>query len=144
VGDHTYRHSLLPSLSTAKARSEIRNGASAIDDLGGTRATLFRPPYGKTTDVVDRLVEAEGMRTVLWSLSLERYVDHQSVATGVARLVGRVRPGAIILAHDGGRSNRSRTLLALPLLIRSLQQRGYRFVTVSQLLGRGIPEDGRS
>ena len=49
-------------------------------------------------------------------------------------LLARVRPGSIILAHDGGIPNRGRTMLALPMVLDGLQARGYRMVDVSQLL----------
>lgn len=143
VGDHTFRHSRLPRITPARARAEIRAGADAIEGNGGHRPTLFRPPYGKTSDAVNAMVKAEGMRVVLWDLSLEHYVDHMPVAKGVAKLVGDVRPGSIILAHDGGKSDRSRTMEALPLLISMLKARGYRFVTVSQLLAAGTAEASR-
>ena len=144
VGDHTFRHPRLTRVPAARAQAEIRQGAEAITGNGGRRPTLFRPPYGKTNEAVDAMARAEGMRVVLWDLSLEHYVDHVPVAKGVARLVDAVRPGAIILAHDGGKSDRSRTMEALPLLISLLKARGYRFVTVSQLLAEGTAEANRA
>jgi len=144
VGDHTFRHPRLPRLTPAKARAEIRAGADAITSNGGRRPSLFRPPYGKTTEAIDAMARAEGMRTILWDLSLEHYVDHVSVPRGVAKLVDAVRPGSIILAHDGGKADRSRTMQALPLLISLLKARGYRFVTVSQLLSEGTAEANRA
>jgi peptidoglycan/xylan/chitin deacetylase (PgdA/CDA1 family) len=53
------------------------------------------------------------------------------------RVVGATRPGSIVLMHDGGGS-RSGTLAALPGIIDSLRGRGYRFVTVSRLLGNSL------
>lgn len=144
VGDHTFRHPRLTRLTTAQAEAEIRSGADAITNSGGRRPTLFRPPYGKTSVAVNALARADGMRVVLWDLSLEHYVDHVPVAKGVANLVRAVRPGSIILAHDGGKADRSRTMQALPLLLSLLKARGYRFVTVSQLLADGTAEASRT
>jgi peptidoglycan/xylan/chitin deacetylase (PgdA/CDA1 family) len=144
VGDHTYRHRQLTRLVPARARAEIKAGAEAISKNGGRRPTLFRPPYGKTNEAIDAMARAEGMRTILWDVSLEHYVDHVPVAKGVAKLVDGVRPGSIILAHDGGKADRSRTMQALPLLISLLKARGYRFVTVSQLLSEGTAEASRA
>lgn len=144
IGDHTFRHPVLTKVHPDKARAEIRAGLAAIVANGGPRPVLFRPPYGKTSEAIDAMARAEGMRTILWDLSLEHYVDHGPVARGVAKLVDAVRPGSIILAHDGGKSNRSRTLEALPLLIAQLKARGYRFVTVSQLLAEGTAEAQRT
>ena len=144
VGDHTFRHPILTRLRADKVRAELVAGQEAITDNGGPRPTLFRPPYGKTNEAIDAAARAEGMRTILWDLSLEHFVDHVAVAKGVAKLVDQVRPGSIILAHDGGKSDRSRTLQALPLLIAQLKARGYRFVTVTQLLSDGTAEANRT
>ena len=54
--------------------------------------------------------------------------------TAVQDLLARVRPGSIILAHDGGIPNRGRTMLALPMVLDGLRARHYRMVDVSQLL----------
>ena len=48
-----------------------------------------------------------------------------------------MKPGAIILTHDGG-GDRSQTLAAIPAIIRTLKARGYRFVTVTDLLGLSL------
>lgn len=144
VGDHTFRHPMLTKVRPDKARAEIRAGLAAIVDHGGPRPVLFRPPYGKTNEAIDAMARAEGMRTILWDLSLEHFVDHEPIPKGVTKLVDAVRPGSIILAHDGGKSDRSRTLQALPLLIAQLKARGYRFVTVSQLLADGTAEAQRA
>ena len=61
---------------------------------------------------------AAGMRTVLWSVAVERYADHQGTAAAVRSVLARIRPGSIILAHDGGPPDRARTMAALPLLLR--------------------------
>nr|MCU0258428.1 hypothetical protein [Solirubrobacteraceae bacterium] len=52
----------------------------------------------------------------------------------VGRVLAQSGPGAIILSHDGGGS-RGQTLAALPAIVAGLRARGYRFTTVSGLLG---------
>ena len=49
-------------------------------------------------------------------------------------MLGRVRPGSIILAHDGGIPDRTKTLQTLPMLLEGLKARGYKMVDVTQLL----------
>src|SRR2546425_210034 len=62
----------------------------------------FRPPYGLWNGGVRQAAAHAGERLVLWDVCLERYIHHYGVAEGVRRLVAEVRPGSIILAHDGG------------------------------------------
>src|SRR5437899_2654938 len=120
-------------------------GASAAFFVGGSveparrhagapRPKLFRPPKGLTDEVVGVLANANRYRTIFWDLTVEHFVDHAGVVAGVDELLEKVRPGSIILAHDGGIPNRARTVHALPLLLRGLRARGYRIVSVSQLL----------
>ncbi|HYX44572.1 MAG TPA: polysaccharide deacetylase family protein [Acidimicrobiales bacterium] len=140
VGDHTFDHADLSQLTPRAMGAEIDRGAQALEAVGAPAPRLFRPPYGHANPVVYRAAATRSYRTVLWSVSLEHFVDHAPVPMGVNELVARVRPGAVILAHDGGVPDRSRTMKALPLLLQQLEARGYRVVAVSDLLG----ETGRS
>ena len=135
LGNHTFTHIRLDRLSRDMARSEVQEGASAIKVVGGRVPALFRPPLGKTTGTVARIVGAEHERLILWSAAVEHYVDHHSTRVAVRALLARVHPGSIILAHDGGPPDRGRTLTALPAILAGLRARGYRVVTVSTLLG---------
>jgi len=135
IGDHTWSHPDLRSLPPPAMEAEMVRGAEAIHAAGAPIPQLFRPPYGSSDDTVAIVAAAQGYRTVRWNLALEHYVNHRlGVVEGVEALLGRVRPGSIILAHDGGVPERSRTLEALPLLLKGLEARGYRVVDASTLL----------
>jgi peptidoglycan-N-acetylglucosamine deacetylase len=134
VGDHTYSHPYLTRLNAAAVRQQIKEAALAIRRSGAPLPTLFRPPYGLIDRTIERAVQADNLRLILWSVCLERFVNHGPRGLEVARILSRVRPGAIILAHDGGIPDRRRTLAALPLLLSGLERRGYRIVTVGRLL----------
>jgi peptidoglycan/xylan/chitin deacetylase (PgdA/CDA1 family) len=77
-----------------------------------------------------------GMHTVTWDVDPQ---DWRLPGTGAiySNIVENTRPGSIILMHDGG-GPRSETLAALPHVIDTLRARGYRFTTVTQLLGHRI------
>ncbi|MGI9034021.1 MAG: polysaccharide deacetylase family protein [Acidimicrobiales bacterium] len=140
IGDHTWSHPDLATLSPSAVQAEIAKGADALRSAGAPEPHLFRPPYGYTDEAVGVLADASQYRTVFWNLTVERFVDHaDGVAGGVARMLTRVRPGTIILAHDGGVPDRSRTLAALPLLLGGLASRGYRVVDVDTLLRAASP-----
>jgi peptidoglycan/xylan/chitin deacetylase (PgdA/CDA1 family) len=138
LGDHTWDHTDLETLAPDKVQDEIERGASALRDAGAPAPKYFRPPHGYTDEAVGLLADAHKYRTIFWDLAVEHYVNHSpTVPAGVDALLARVRPGSIILAHDGGIPNRARTMQALPLLLRGLRARGYRVVDVSQLLSAG-------
>ena len=76
------------------------------------------------------------MRTVNWNVDPSDWSNPGSGAV-YSRVVDAVEPGAIVIMHDGG-GDRSDTLAALPAIIRTLHGRGYRLVTVSNLLGNRL------
>jgi peptidoglycan/xylan/chitin deacetylase (PgdA/CDA1 family) len=143
IGDHTWSHPDLSELPRARVEKEIASGAAAIEWAGAPRPTLFRPPFGFFDDTVATVARADGLRMILWNLAVEHYVDHAGERVALARLLHAIRPGAIVLAHDGGTVDRSRTIAALPLLLDELAARGYRFTTVSALIAAGRPEATR-
>jgi len=132
IGDHTWNHADLATLSPRDVRSEIDDQATALQQVGIPRPRLFRPPYGAYDDQTLRIAASRKMLTVLWSVESSDYkaTDPRAMAADV---LAHVEPGAIILMHDGG-GNRTVTSHALPLIIRGLKQRGYKMVTVPQLL----------
>jgi peptidoglycan/xylan/chitin deacetylase (PgdA/CDA1 family) len=78
------------------------------------------------------------MNTVLWDIDTEDWTDGASVDSIVEGAKLNARPGSIILLHDGGDARREKTIDALPGIIDELRGEGYRFVTVSELLGNEI------
>ena len=70
---------------------------------------------------------------ILWTVALEHH-DVPAARAMANRTLGLVRPGGIILMHDGGSDSRAKTVEALPMLLDGLKQKGYRCVTVPELL----------
>jgi peptidoglycan/xylan/chitin deacetylase (PgdA/CDA1 family) len=142
VGNHTFDHVSLETLDPAAVASEIDRGEQAIVDAGAPRPHLFRPPRGLTDEVVAVFADAERYRTIFWTLAVEHYVLHAPVAVAVERILARVRPGDIVLAHDGGHIavpgaptlDRSSTVAALPLLLDGLSARRLEVVDIPTLL----------
>jgi peptidoglycan/xylan/chitin deacetylase (PgdA/CDA1 family) len=132
VGDHTQTHPLLARLSAREQREELFEGIVRIELAGGPRPRLFRPPYGSFNAVTIRELHALGLLMVLWSADTGDY-QQPGVPVIVQRALAGAHPGAIILMHDGG-GDRSQTIAALPEIIHALRRRGYRLVTVPQLL----------
>jgi len=133
VGVHTFdRHVRFPMISQPAADQQIDLGRTAVTKATGHKPTLFRPPYGAWRPWVDAAAQQQGMKTVLWSVCF----DHHSARTSRAisnRVLSLVRPGEILLLHDA-RGDRRKAVAALPTVLRELQKRGYKVVTVSHLL----------
>jgi peptidoglycan-N-acetylglucosamine deacetylase len=131
LGDHTYTH---PDLVTAGGvRSQLQRTIAAIRGLSGYTPCVFRPPYGDYNSSVLRTAASLGLATIMWEVDPSDYAL-PGVSAIEQRVLSQVRPGSIVLSHDGG-GPRGQTLAAYPDIIRALRARGYRFVTVPALLG---------
>ena len=130
IGDHTMDHVELPDYG------QIAGAASRVRSYTHFQPCLFRPPGGAVNDGVIATAGALGMRTVNWDVDPRDWSNPGSEAI-YANVVGHVRPGSIVVMHDGG-GPRSETLAALPRIIDTLRGRGYRFATVTELLGGRI------
>jgi peptidoglycan/xylan/chitin deacetylase (PgdA/CDA1 family) len=127
LGDHTMNHVEYPDYA------QIAGAAARIEAYTHFQPCLFRPPGGGVDAGVLASAGSLGMRTVTWDVDPTDWSNPGSGAV-YSRIVGAAQPGSIILMHDGG-GDRSGTLAALPSIIDTLRARGYRFTTVSQLLG---------
>jgi peptidoglycan/xylan/chitin deacetylase (PgdA/CDA1 family) len=135
VADHTWDHPDLEIMPTVMVNQEITQGADAITQVGAPAPKYFRPPKGLTDEAVGVLANANQYRTIFWDLCLERFVDHTpDMRDALDDMLTRVGPGSIILAHDGGIPDRTKTMKTLPMLLEGLKARGFKMVDVTQLL----------
>ncbi len=141
VGDHTETHPFMSLLSPTVQREQIVDASYAIHAAGAPYPTLWRPPYGSFNQETRGILHELQMVVVLWTVDTSDYALPGVERIEFAALSG-VRPGAIILMHDGG-GDRSETIAALPRIIAALRRRGYRLVTVSQLLADDPPPRGQ-
>jgi peptidoglycan/xylan/chitin deacetylase (PgdA/CDA1 family) len=131
LGDHTYTH---PDLVTnGDVRGQLQSTIRAIRGLSGYTPCVFRPPYGDYDSSVLRTAASLGLATITWEVDPSDYALPGTAAIR-QRVLTQVRPGSIVISHDGG-GPRGQTLAAYPQIIRALRARGYRFVTVPELLG---------
>lgn len=133
IGNHTYSHIKMTSASAETIRSEISRTAAVIESATGRKAKVMRPPYGATNaNIVSNMFNNYGMRSILWNIDTQDW-RHPGVGVVVQRAVGGAKPGSIILLHD----IHSSTLAAVEGIVTGLQARGYKLVTVSQLIEMG-------
>ncbi|MBM7666059.1 peptidoglycan/xylan/chitin deacetylase (PgdA/CDA1 family) [Solibacillus kalamii] len=136
IGNHTYAHpNLVEEADLGTLEREVTRTEDALNEIIGYRTKLFRPPYGF---LYNELVEKLGKmnyNVIAWDIdSLDWQEDPPEVIA--SRVVDNIHPGAIILMHDGAEStgDRTNTILSLQQIIPKLQEQGYEFVTVPDLL----------
>lgn len=129
VGNHSYSHSNFFSFfGTKKVMNEIRKTNELIRKLSGRECVLFRPPYGVTNPPIARAVKNCQMKVIGWSI---RSFDTttQDYTKVVNRVLGQIKPGAVILLHDD-RQNTPKILEAILLYTR---QNNYQYAQVHEL-----------
>ena len=131
LGDHTFTH---PDLTrTGGVSAQLEQTIRVIRALSGYTPCVFRPPYGAYDRSTVATARSLGLATVLWNVDPSDYLQ-PGTGTIERRILAQVQPGSIIISHDGGGSRRQ-TLAAYPAVIARLRARGYRIVTIPQLLG---------
>ncbi len=138
IGDHTETHPMMAELSPAAQRSQIVDQTQWVQKYGGPFPRLWRPPYGSYNSATLAILRQEHMLMVLWTVDTDDYL-RPGVSVIVHNALARARPGAIILMHDAG-GDRTQTIAALPMIVRGLRARGYRLVTIPQLILNDPPQ----
>ena len=131
VGDHSFDHPNYPpfaALTTGQIDTEIARGRDALRGLAPP-PRLFRPPGGSFSPYVEAAAHRLGLRVTLWSVDPTDWAVGVSSGQIVARVLGAVRPGSIVIMHDGG-GNRAATVAALPAIIAGIRARGLRLVAL--------------
>ena len=141
VGNHSWDHPSFPLISIREAIGQIRRCRRAI---GAGGAAMFRPPYGHQSAASQFAARLAGHRVVTWSAIVPDWLDHDADWL-FEEAAKQLRPGAIVLMHDGlidfgdeRYRDRGPTLAAVERILRAFEGR-YRFVTVPELIRRGLP-----
>lgn len=134
IGNHSQTHQLLSKISDSALMTEMRQCQDAISNAAGVRPRTMRPPYGGLLQRQRELVHSEfGYPTILWSVDpLDWKRPGPSVVT--SRILSGTSAGGIVLAHD----LHAQTVDAMPATLDGLLSRGFRFVTVSQLIAMQV------
>ena len=148
VGNHTWDHGHLIVESPGTVRSQLVRTSDAIERVAHVRTTLMRPPFGARDFAVVAAAHSLGYRVVMWSVPLPKDWDQPGDATIAKRVVDNVSDGSIIVLHDGNRGllcgrdprlpantcDRHQDVAATREIIDTLRARGFRFVTIPQLV----------
>ncbi len=147
IGNHTWNHAHLIVMSPAAVRSSLERTDEAIYRATGIHTHLMRPPFGARDWLVLQQARALGYTPVMWSVPLARDWEDPPPAVIASRILPYVKDGSIIVLHDGNRGilcarihapahvcDRSSDIRATSLIVDALKRRGFRFVTIPQLL----------
>lgn len=133
LANHTYLHPHLPRENDERVREELRRTQDMLYTLTGRTANLFRAPYGELDARVARLVGEEGLVSIQYDLASGDPDPRISAKRLLEYVASTAKNGSIVVMHMNGRG--WRTAEALPRIILRLRKRGYKLVTVSELLG---------
>lgn len=139
VGNHTWSHADLATLDRGRVNDEITRAHGTIQRLIGRSPTLLRPPYGHLGGSTILAADSLNYEIVLWSHQMREKAFRDDPRAQVRDIVDNVVPGSIVLAHDVGASRRLVALRGLGEMFAGLKARGFRFVTVSELMTLAAP-----
>jgi peptidoglycan/xylan/chitin deacetylase (PgdA/CDA1 family) len=132
IGNHSFSHDRMIGVTPAWVADEVEATDALIRTTGYTGEILFRPPNGKKLFALPHYLADHNRITITWDVEPDSEGNPDAAAIERAT-VDQVRPGSIILLH-AMYGSREPTRQALGPILDRLKQRGYRFVTVSQLL----------
>lgn len=126
IGNHSFSHADLTRLSKADCQRELSDTDAEIRRVTGHEASVVRPPYGYYNKTV---MSAAGRPLILWTVDTN---DWRGKAPGEIAdyVIQKAKEGSVILMHD----QQTQTADAMEMIIPTLIEEGFRFVTVSELI----------
>jgi peptidoglycan/xylan/chitin deacetylase (PgdA/CDA1 family) len=138
IGNHTYSHPFwAPVEMPGRFQVELDKAENSIFKATDQMPRYFRPPHGWRSPWMMKLASKEKYTVVTWTVDPDDW-QHISAASIEHRVLSKCGSGSIILMHDGIElkqdPQRQQTVTALPVIIAELKSRGYRFVTIPELI----------
>lgn len=134
IGLHSFKHTNAIFTSPRKTKKDLEKSLEILGELG-INIDLFRPPWGMFNPLTYYYAKLHNFKVILWSLHAmdwSRWVNSDYIKK---RIIKRVRPGDIILLHDGRGANNAprRTICALKTILPALKKAGYDFAMAKDL-----------
>ena len=133
IGNHSATHPHMNSISKEQMRKETVEYDDKIEKLAGKRCKVFRAPFGEYNDTVITTMRSLGYEVIQWDIDTIDWKEERSAKTILDTVIPKLHPGCIILCHNNGYKIKE----YLPTLLKTAQEQGYEFVTVSELLLTG-------
>lgn len=128
IGNHSWSHPQRPKDPAA----QVQRTNAQIKKITGFTPTTFRPPYGLLKNGMAQQAMKDRQVVFIWSADSNDW-KRPSPDRITRTILNQATPGGVALFHDGG-GDRSNTVAALPRILTELKARGYRFVTIPELL----------
>ena len=133
IGNHSLTHPHMNRMDSIAIQKELSDLDDMLQELTGKRSTLFRAPFGEYNDTVIKAAHEAGYEVIQWSRDTVDWKQDRSAQTILDGVLKKLQSGDIILCHNNGYKIET----YLPVLIETAQQKGFTFVTVSELLLSG-------
>ena len=130
VGNHTWDHADLATLSASKIKDDLQRTDKAIKDVTGQTPTTMRPPYGSLSDTARETIDKP---MLLWDVDTLDW-QHRDPETTVDIAEEETDEGSVLLFHDIHET----TVEAIPDVLETLSEDGYEFVTVDEMMGSEV------
>lgn len=132
IGNHTFSHPDISNLSSDDITREIKECEDTLVKLTGKKTTLFRPPYGSyNKEKLGEIAKKSGYKIILWTTIDAKDWKNPPPSQIANIIINKAENGDIILLHDYGTEN---TVKALDMIIPKMIEKGFKFVTVSELI----------
>jgi len=134
LASHSYSHKDMMFKPREYLLSEIEKTDQLLRDFGVKQDSIsFRPPWGRRFVVLSYLLSQMHKKLIMWDVDSQDYEKTHTVDDIASQVIDNVRSGSIVVMHDGG-GDRSKTVAATEIIVKTLQSKGYEFKTVSELL----------
>lgn len=134
IGSHTYNHADLNKLTPDQVSTEMKDTEAVMDSVLGYHTAIMRPPYGLNSVQTVKTIANLGYRIIDWSVDTRDWSGIPPTQI-MENIYKNLRPGAIILHHCApGKMGLDNTISVLQGEINDLKAKGYKFVTVPELL----------
>lgn len=132
VNNHSYTHGHMKGKGQSSDSSELSRTNSAIQNAGGPKPTIFRPPYGEYDSDLQAAASANGLKLVTWDIDSKDW--NGASTSAIVQAAGRLTNGQIILMHD----QYSTTRQAIPQIASGLKSRNLCPGMISASTGRAV------
>lgn len=134
LANHSYSHKDMMFKPREYLLSEIEKTDKLLQEFGVKQDSIsFRPPWGRRFVVLSYLLSQMHKKLIMWDVDSQDYEKTHTAEDIANQVIDNVRTGSIVVMHDGG-GDRSKTVAATEIIVKTLQSKGYEFKTVSELL----------
>lgn len=135
IGNHSYSHPDFNNINQEAQLNEVAKTTNIIKRLTGQTPGLLRPPGGYLSYDLVAITKKNNMTIAYWTYQQDSkdWRNGIKAATIAGHVIKNIRPGQVIILHDGC-PNGMQTAKATDMIVSHLQEEGYSFVTVSELI----------